>query len=745
MRLAWQEPLARFRRTRELVPADSAGWRALGGEVLAGAVASLVTLAHCLSFSALIFAGDLKSGLAFGLWGFLIATAAAGVVTSLATTLPPVLAGPRNPAVAVMSVMAATISADILAAGGSPENAAGHVLLGLAIATVLTGLALWSLGAFRLGQIVRFVPYPVIAGFLAASGWLLITGGLRLATGKPLEFSGMTALTPVEFIKLGAALAFVASVYALRRLGGGSAMLPVLFVGMALGIDLALWVTGARQGWFLEGASGARFWSPVGLAVTGDADWRVLARAGVEILSIVGVSVIALLLDVSSLEVQRARSADMDREFASNGAVNLVLAPLGGLPVGIALNPSRLIDELGGKSRAAGIAGSLAIALVLISGLDIAALVPTPVLAGLVIYLGLGVMSEALLKSPAGRSWLEIALALAIMLAIVRFGYLTGVILGLVGACILFAVRYSRIDAIRRHVTRAVFAAPVERAPEIKALLEAEGRRIHVFWLTGFIFFGSSNRIYEEIRAKVGALPARRRRWVVLDLGGVSGIDSSAVLSFVKLSHWAAASNVVVALAGPSAALSAEFAGADLGIGEGGVQVFATRSEALEWCEEGLIAQARLGTPEEGPDAFGEWLARELGAAAAAELTGRYLERRDLEAGETLCVQGAASDTIDLVASGSVAVAFVDEAGREIKVRRMAGRTVVGEMGFFRDRARTATVRAERATVLYVMTRACYDAMSTENPALGTLFLEFIVRALSDRVEFANAEIAALI
>ena len=206
-------PLASLFENLFAIRASSKTWHAprpagIGTEVLAGVVASLVTLAHCLSFSALIFSGDLRGGVAFGLWGFMVASAVSTLVATVTTMLPPVLAGPRNPVVAVMAVLAADVAAGVLAEGGSHASALAHALLALSISGAVTGLALWLLGHFRIGQIARFVPFPVIAGFLAASGWLLITGGIALATGKPLSLATLPALTPADLARLSVAIVF---------------------------------------------------------------------------------------------------------------------------------------------------------------------------------------------------------------------------------------------------------------------------------------------------------------------------------------------------------------------------------------------------------------------------------------------------------------------------------------------------------------------------------------------------------
>ena len=121
-----------------------------------------------------------------------------------------------------------------------------------------------------------------------------------------------------------------------------------------------------------------------------------------------------------------------------------------------------------------------------------------------------------------------------------------------------------------------------------------------------------------------------------------------------------------------------------------------------------------------------------------------YFDRRALPPGTALYSQDSPSNTIDLVVSGSVAVVVQGETGPPLLIRRMSRKTVVGEMGFFRGNARRASVSVEGESLVYTLTRASYDRLCAEDPALAALFLEFIVRALADRLEFANRGIAAL-
>jgi SulP family sulfate permease len=201
---------------------------------------------------------------------------------------------------------------------------------------------------------------------------------------------------------------------------------------------------------------------------------------------------------------------------------------------------------------------------------------------------------------------------------------------------------------------------------------------------------------------------------------------------------------VTLAFAGPSKRMLAALEHLHL-FGAGHThRAFASRNEALEWCENEVLTDSateeRSGTAAD----FEDWLAAELGGRDKAVRIAPFFERRDLAAGSVLYRQGAAPDTIDLIVSGTVAVAVAGEPGQELLVRRMSKRTVVGEMGFFRGIPRAATVSAEQHASVYTLHRSSYDRLMQEEPQLGATFLAFIIRALSDRLEFANQGVAAL-
>jgi len=130
----------------------------LGRDALAGTISAIVNIAYCISFSALIFQGSIAAGFPLGLAALIMGTVVTGVVVALTTTLVPADAGPDTPAVAVMSVLAATVAAGLAAKGADSETMVINVLVAISVSTFLTGALLFGVGGLKLGQWLRFVP-----------------------------------------------------------------------------------------------------------------------------------------------------------------------------------------------------------------------------------------------------------------------------------------------------------------------------------------------------------------------------------------------------------------------------------------------------------------------------------------------------------------------------------------------------------------------------------------------------------
>src|SRR5260370_38362895 len=155
-------------------------------DVLGGGAASVLTVTFGLSYSLLIFAGPLAPYLSYGVAATFIASAILAFVIALGSSLPFAVAGPESSTAAVTAILASSL-VERMALAGTPVPGIAPVLITLGLSTIITGLVLCGFGVTRIGRSIRYVPYPLVGGFLGAVGCLLILVAVRVITGQRLQ------------------------------------------------------------------------------------------------------------------------------------------------------------------------------------------------------------------------------------------------------------------------------------------------------------------------------------------------------------------------------------------------------------------------------------------------------------------------------------------------------------------------------------------------------------------------------
>ena len=478
-------------------------------DATAGLVAAVVLVANIVSFSALMFPGDLNIGISTAIWAMLIGSAVCGIWIALFTSLRPLATGIDSPTATVLVLLSALVGPAVLSAGGSPQDAVQTVMLLFTCATVLSGTVLFCFGKWRWGARLRFVPSFVVGGFLASTGLLLVAGGFRMTTDRTLTLTSLvTVWTTLETAKLLSAVAVLVMLLSIRRWVKSPIVMPAFLVVMCVsGVAMlqVLGLSGSQGGWYLQSIGGLNAWLPFEAVRTPHLSISMMITFMPEFLAVTIVTLISLITKVSSLELARQTSADLDCELRSHGIASLIAAPLGGLTSSLQLGTSRLLELAGGATRMSGVFCAFFIGLVGVTNLNLPGLIPIPIVAGMVFYLGYTFIEEALLRPYKQRAWLDLTLAVVITVICIRYGYLVGILTGMVCACFLFVLSYSRLGIVRKQLTGAQLEGNVARSPEAVQHLLVAGDAIQIYWLNGYLFFGSSESLFERIREDVAA------------------------------------------------------------------------------------------------------------------------------------------------------------------------------------------------------------------------------------------------
>ena len=694
--------------------------------LIAGVVIGMVEVVLAISFAALVFGGYLAAFLADGIGLYLGAAALTLALLAWRAGARGVVGSVQDAAAAVLAVVAATTALD---AFGSVTRGFLTVVAATMVMTLLTGIVFLVIGTFRLGNLVRFVPYPVVGGFLAGTGWLLLKGGVGVAAGLLVYVRTLSELiTSYYWPRWIPAVAFGVFMLMMTRVVKRPLVIPaVIVIGLVL-FAIGVVVTGqsidiARgSGWMLGPFTSAKLWQPWTFRAVTGADWSAVIGQSRGILTAVFVAVIACLFNVSGTELILHTDLDTNRELRDAGILNVISGAFGGIPGYHALSLTALAQQMDVNARTAGLVAALVPLGAVVFGAGVVEMIPRMIVGGVLVFVGLGFLVEWVFDRRRTLPVGEYLILLAILLTIATQGLLPGVTVGLLLAVVLFAINYGRTELVHEVEFGATYHSNVDRPPDEREALRTLGERVQILRVSGFVFFGTASRLLERIRkrAEGGSL-----RFLVVDLRRVTGMDSSAVVSFRKVVQLAQSSELELVLTGATDPVMAQLRRGGVVATDGAVWFEPDLDRGLQRCEDGLLEGAG---PTVAADRSTETLA---GMPSGLSV---YLERVSLPAGTLLIRQDEPPEDVFVLESGRLQVEMLTPEGTRMRLRTIRPGVVVGEIAMYTGVPRTADVVAETPSVVLRLSRASIEQMEATEPELAAALHRWLARTLSERL-----------
>lgn len=718
--------------------------------LMVGALVGVTELIFALSMGSLIFSGELALYLPYGIGIALITVIVMLIGTSLTSLVPGVIGSIQDSPSVLLAVIVASLSADLVTARGAEKLLT--ILFTISITTLLTGGLLLLLGCFKLGRLVHYIPYPVIGGFLAGTGWLLVQGSFGVMTGIPLAFANLEKLIqpdPLIVWLPGVLFAFVLF-FGLRRIHHWLA-LPGILVGSIFLFYLMLSITNTsivnaiERGLLLGSMGGNAIWQPLPLGSLAQVDWLAVIGQSGNIAIVMVLSVISLLLNASALELAIQQDIRLNRELLSAGYANIVSGLLGGMIGYHALSLSTLSHRLGGRGRSPGVIAGLIAAAMILAGSALLMYFPKPILGGLLLFLGMDFLADWLITGWKKLSHGDYAIVLLILVVIATTNFLIGVGVGLVASIILFILSYSRINVVHHAVSGAEMRSNVERCAYHQRVLARElGQQIYILELEGFLFFGTANALLDQIRSRVETTDRPPLSYILLDFRRVTGLDSSAIISFVKGRHLAEARKITLVLTHLTKSMRQRLELDGISETTPHVRFFPDLDHGLEWCETQLLEVEQITTLHT-PVTLSAQLADSGFEKNNTRRLLRYLERVAFKSGETLLHQGEEEDRLYFIEMGSVSVYLELDGQQRVRLQTLGLGTAVGEPGLYLGTRSSSSVMADSAVTAYLLTREALKEMKEQEPDLAAAFHEFSARLLSERLVATTRTLEAIL
>ena len=535
---------------------DWGKWR---GDLTGGVTAAVVALPLALAFGNAALG---PGGAIYGLYGAIIT----GFLAALFGGTPAQVSGPTGP----MSVTVAGVVSSLAVVGVSRDLSQGAMLSMVMAAVVLGGLLQILMGVFRLGRYITLVPYSVVSGFMSGIGVIILCLQMGPLLGIKSQGGVMSSLTMVisNFTPNPAAvvvgIATLLVVFATpRRI---SKVIPSPLLGLLLITPIALWVFPEnlpRIGSIPEGG--------LSLSVP---NWSeqlpLLMRAGL-VLAVLG-SIDSLLTSLVADNISQSRHRS-DRELVGQGIANTVSGFFSGLPGAGATMRTVINIRSGGRTPISGMTHSIVLLVLLLGAGPLAEGIPTALLAGILIKVGLDIIDWGFLLR-AHRLSMKTALVMWGVLLMTVFWDLIGAVL--VG---MFVANLLTIESLTNHQLGNMDTGTEHLPPRERKLIERCGDDLILFRMQGPLSFGAAKGISERM------MLVRQYKILLLDITDVPHMGVTASLAVERMVKEAERQKRTVLITGASGKVKDRLA--QFGI----KNLINSRLQALELAEEWVTRQ----------------------------------------------------------------------------------------------------------------------------------------------------------
>ena len=713
--------------------------------IIAGVIGGIIKIVAAMAFSALIFTGTLAAylpqGIGIVLFGFLLFA----VISTFTASYPVNINTPQDIPIAIIALIATTVMANS-GKDWDAETTFQFIFVTIALTSILVGIFFFILGTLKLGKLVRFIPYPVVGGFLAGTGWLIVKFAFIMTAGMGLSLDNVVSLfDQATLLKWFPGLIFglimlISSRYtkhyllipALIAIGITSFYAIMFFYGFSY-TDLES--NGYLLGPFPEGG----LFQGLPLKYLSDFKWSIFLEQLPAIGTMMILNTISVLFNYSGLEIIIKKDLDLDQELKTTGIGNII-AGLGGAPPGhLSLGGTLLSISIGSKSKLTNIIIALLCALTLFFGSEVLSFFPRIILGGLLFNLGLSFLVDWLYSTWSRVPKTDYTIILLIFLVIGTVGFLEGVITGLLMSVVLFVVSYSKVEIIKHELTGKTFHSNVERSESLNKFIDDSGDQTLILPLQGFIFFGSANRLLERIKLHLQSQNEKNLKYLVFDFKQVTGVDSSTINSFNKLRILAELNNFQVLFCNLTPQIISQFEAEGLFADSMDLFLkFDDLDHGMEWCEEQIISETTIGSNKQKEEIDEIKLFEEKFADLLT-----YFESKDINQNTTLIEQGNDPEGLYFIKSGRVTVEL-RSSNNKIRLKSMGTGTVVGEVSLYLKTQATASVISNTACETYFLSHENFEKLNKEAPERAAELHTYIVKLLSDRLAKSNATIQAL-
>ncbi|HEY5775894.1 MAG TPA: SulP family inorganic anion transporter, partial [Xanthomonadales bacterium] len=710
----------------------------------------LVALPSAIAFGVTIYAAIGPAYASLGAVAGILGATALGLVAPALGGTNRLITAPCAPAAAVMAAFAIEAVQQ-----GIP---AGSVVLLLTVLGLLTGVIQFFLGRVRVGSVIKYIPYPVVSGYLSGVGLIIIGSQLPKLLGAPEHASWWQALNAPGLWQWQSLVVGLVTVLVMLIAPRFIKLIPAAIVGLLAGvlayfgvalIDQSLLTTvdnpliigrlpGEAHGLF-EAVTGR--WLEIGELKVSQVASLLLPALTLAVLLSIDTLKTCVVLDAMT----RSRH-DSNRELVAQGVANVASACIGGMPGAGQMGATMVNLSSGGQTRLSGaFEGVLALlAFVLLGWL--VAWIPVAARAGILIIVGVRMIDRKSFNLLGSRLTIfDFLVIAAVVFTAVTVSLIAASGIGIALAMLLFIREQLASSVIRRKTYGYQVFARRRRSKQEMKLLEQQGDHTVIVELQGSLFFGTKDQLFGALEPDLG-----KCTYFILDMRRVQGVDVSVaqVLNHIREAI-AERKGYLIFTDLPKNLPNGRdiehfFQQMKITTDSEHVKVFPRRDDAQVWVEEQVLGIQNQAAQDETLLELREMeLLKDRKTETVAALEA-VLESRSYKAGEKIYSVGDRGDRLFLIRRGTVQM-MLPSAGTAGHHLATYGRgDFFGGLSFLDGQPRGNEAISQTDTELYMLRREAFDKLKEEHRLFAHNLIEALARVLSMRLRYDDMELAAL-
>lgn len=732
-------------------PQPLLGRKQVPGDFWGALAAMLVALPASIAFGVTIYSAIAPSYAALGALAGIIGATVIGLVASTLGGTDRLISAPCAPAAAVLSAFAIELTHQ----GVTPST----IVLLLILLGILAGIVQLLLGFIGVGRLIKYIPYPVVSGYLSGVGLIIIGSQIPKFVGAAAGSRWWEVLlSPWGWDWRGLAIGGATVVVAILA-PKVTNKVPGTILGILAGLltyfglavqDPSLWETANNP--LVIGALGA---AKEGYLASITGRWYEIGDLRLsQIAALIGTALtLAALLSIDTLKTcvvidQLTRTQhESNRELVAQGIANIASSSIGGIPGAGTMGATLVNLNSGAKTRMSGVLeGVLSLVTALILG-SFMAWIPVASLAGILIVIGIRMLDREPLRFIESRATVfDFGVVLAVVVVALTIGLIAASAVGVAMAIILF-LREQIGGSVVRHKVYANQMSSTWYRPEAEMrIIEQKGDQAVIFELQGSLFFGTTQQLYGEIEPELG-----KRSYIILDLKRVLSVDVTAAHLLNNVRDALQERGAMLVLSGvreklPNGRNLREFL-EQTGVvtsDESVVRVFPELDSAIEWVENRILGERKTTAEEDKPIQLHEMDLFKLHKDETMQDLEARMELRSYKAAETIYALGAPGDEIFWIRHGTVRIFAPLGGGRTRHIASFGRGDFFGGLAFLDNRPRGNDAIALTDTEVYVLSREQFNALAEEHKKLAFNLITAIARTLAIRLRNADTELTML-